>query len=100
MKLLIMQFLPTSHHLSLFGPNILISTLYLNTITLCSSLNVRDQVSYLYRNTGKIIILYILIFTFLDSLVSHLSHKTQEQVIEPSELKSDVGIDTAHATSA
>jgi hypothetical protein len=33
----------------------------------CSSLNVRDQVSHSYRTTGKIIVLYILIFMFLDS---------------------------------
>jgi hypothetical protein len=32
----------------------------------CSSLNVRDQVSHPYRTTGKIIVLYILIFTFFD----------------------------------
>jgi hypothetical protein len=33
----------------------------------CSSLNVRDQVSHPYRTTGRIIVLYILIFMFLDS---------------------------------
>jgi hypothetical protein len=31
------------------------------------SLNVRDQVSHPYRTKGKIIVLYILIFMFLDS---------------------------------
>jgi hypothetical protein len=31
---------------SLFGPNILLSTLFSNTLSLCSSLNVRDQVSH------------------------------------------------------
>jgi hypothetical protein len=31
---------------SLFGPNILLNTLFSNTRSLCSSLNVRDQVSY------------------------------------------------------
>jgi hypothetical protein len=31
---------------------------------LCSSLNVRDQVSHPYRTTGKIIVVFILIFTF------------------------------------
>jgi hypothetical protein len=51
MKLLVMQFLPIS------GPNILLSTLFSN----------RDQVSHPYRTTGKIIVLYILIFMFLDS---------------------------------
>jgi hypothetical protein len=30
----------------LFSPNILLSTLFSNTLSLCSSLNVRDQVSY------------------------------------------------------
>ena len=33
----------------------------------CSSLNVSDQVSHPYKTTGKIIVLYILIFKFLDS---------------------------------
>jgi hypothetical protein len=51
---------------SLFGPNIL-NILFSNTLSLCSSLNVRDQVSHPYRTTGKIIVLYILIFTILDS---------------------------------
>jgi hypothetical protein len=36
-----------------------------NTLSLCSSLNVRDQVSHPYRSTGKFIVLYILIFKFL-----------------------------------
>jgi hypothetical protein len=47
---------------SLFSPNILLSTLFSNTLSLCSSLNVRDQVSHPYRITGKIIVLYIQIF--------------------------------------
>jgi hypothetical protein len=41
---------------SLFGPNILLSTLFSNTLSLCSSLNVRDQVSHPYRTTRKIIV--------------------------------------------
>jgi hypothetical protein len=48
-KLLIMQFAPFSCHFILFGPNILLSTLFSNTLSLCSSLNVRDQVSHPYR---------------------------------------------------
>jgi hypothetical protein len=51
----------------LFGPNILLSTLFSYTLSLCFSLCVRDQISHPYRTTGKIILLYILIFTFLDS---------------------------------
>jgi hypothetical protein len=50
--------------LSLFCPNILLSTLFSNTLSLCSSLNVRDQVSHPYRTTCKIIVFYSLIFTF------------------------------------
>jgi hypothetical protein len=52
---------------SLFGPNILLRTLFLNILSLCSTLNVRNQVSHLYKTTGRIMILYILTFTFLDS---------------------------------
>jgi hypothetical protein len=58
MKLLIMQFPPTSYHF--------LSILSSNTLSLCSSPNVRDQVSHPYNNTGKIVVLYIHIFTFLD----------------------------------
>ena len=52
---------------SLLGPNILLRTLFLNTLSLRSSLNVSDQVSHPYKTTGKIIVLYILMFIFLDS---------------------------------
>jgi hypothetical protein len=45
---------------SLFGPNILLRTLSSNTLSLCSSLNVRDQVSHPYKTTGRIMVLYIL----------------------------------------
>jgi hypothetical protein len=48
----------------LFGPNILLSTLFSYTLSLCFSLKVRDHVSHLYRSTGKIKVLYILMFTF------------------------------------
>jgi hypothetical protein len=50
--------------LSLLGPNTLLNTLFSNTLSLRSSLNVRDQVSHPYKATGKIIVLYNSIFTF------------------------------------
>src|SRR5215471_7200925 len=52
---------------SLLGPNILLNTLFSNTLSLCPSLNVSDQVSYPYKTTGRIIVLYSLIFKALDS---------------------------------
>jgi len=52
---------------SLLGPNILLSTLFSNTLSLLSSLHVSDQVSHPYKTTGKIIVLYSLIFVFLDT---------------------------------
>jgi hypothetical protein len=66
-KLLIMQFSQTSCHPIPLGSNIFLSILVSNTLNLYFSLNVRDQVSHPYRTTGKIIVLYILICTFLDS---------------------------------
>jgi hypothetical protein len=43
-------------------------TLFSNTLSLCSSLNVRDQVSHSYKTTGRIMVLYILTFVFLNNL--------------------------------
>ena len=52
---------------SLLGPNILLNTMFSNTLSFLSSRNVNDQVSHPYKTTGRIIVLYILIFKFLNS---------------------------------
>jgi len=51
---------------SLLGSNILLNTLFSNTLSLRSSLNVSDQVSHPHKTTSKIIVLYTLLFKFLD----------------------------------
>jgi len=45
---------------SLLGPNILLNTMFSNTVSFLSSRNVSDQVSHPYKTTGKIKILYII----------------------------------------
>ena len=52
---------------SIWGPNILLSTQFSNSLSLYSSLNVSNQVSHPYKTASKIIVLYILFFIFLDS---------------------------------
>ena len=55
--------------LSLLGPNILLSTLFLDTLNLRSSLHVSDQVSHAYKTPGKIVVLFILNLIFLDNML-------------------------------
>ena len=51
----------------ILGPNIFLSILFSNTLSLRSSLNVSDQVSHAFKQRGKNIVLYILISAVLDS---------------------------------
>src|SRR5215510_700523 len=45
---------------SLLGPNTLLSTLFSNTLSLCFSLNVSDQVSHPYKtNDGRLLPKYV-----------------------------------------
>jgi len=62
-----MYFLLSSCTPSLLGPNILLSALFSNTLSLRSSPNVSDQVPHPYKTRGKSIVLYDFIFTFLYS---------------------------------
>jgi hypothetical protein len=53
---------------SLLCPNILLSTLFSNTQSLCSSLNMRDEVLHTYKTTDNTVNFYVLIFTSFDSM--------------------------------
>jgi len=58
------SFLQSSVTSSLLGPNILLNTLFSNTLSLRCSPNVSDHVSHPYKTTGKITVQNILIFNF------------------------------------
>jgi len=62
---------------SLIGPNILLNTLFSNKLSFLSSCGVNDQVSHPYKTAGKIPILYILVFKFLDSNLEDKSFSTE-----------------------
>jgi len=60
-----MKFFPFPCYLVPRSSNFFLYTLFSSTLSLRSSLNVSDQVSHPHKTTGKIIVLYILIFKFL-----------------------------------
>ena len=62
------NFLHSSVISSFLDPNIFLSTLFSNTLNLCTSLKVREQVSQPYNTTGNNrFIGYVLTFNFLES---------------------------------
>ena len=67
MKLNNMQFYPSSCNSSLLGPNpdISLSTLFPNTLSLCSPFDMRDQLSHPYTRKRMAIFLCAFIFTSL-----------------------------------
>ena len=50
--------------LSLLGPNIFLSTLFSNTLSLCSTLSVTDQASHSYKKETNIFLYYFNLHTF------------------------------------
>jgi hypothetical protein len=60
MKLLLMQFSPNSHHFLSSAPCSQTPAVYVPPL-------MSETVSHPYRTTGKIIVLYMLIFMFLDN---------------------------------
>jgi hypothetical protein len=64
---LIMQFSPASYYFIPLGSRYSSQHLSSNTLSLCPSFNVRDEISHPYKTTAKMIVLHILLFTFLDS---------------------------------
>jgi hypothetical protein len=58
----IMQFSPALYNCILFQSKFHLSTLFLNNLSLCSSLNISNQISHPHITTDKIIISYISIF--------------------------------------
>jgi hypothetical protein len=60
MKLFSMQFPPFSSYFISLRSDILLRTLFSNTLSLCYSLNVRDQVSRPCKTADRLMVLYIL----------------------------------------
>jgi hypothetical protein len=65
------------------GPNILLRTLLWNTLSMCSSFNVRIQFSYQYKTIGKITVLSILISIVYGSKLEDNRFFTEWQQVFP-----------------
>jgi hypothetical protein len=59
------SFIALINQFYLQDPNIILSTLFPNTLSPCSFLNVKDLVSDPYKTTDKFIVLHILTFIIL-----------------------------------
>lgn len=62
--LFIMQFPPAYYYVFFLSPHIYLTSLFSNTLTLYSYINVTNQISKSYNRTGKVTAVYILIFKF------------------------------------
>jgi hypothetical protein len=67
MKFLIVHLPPFFRYIIPFRSKYSSQNPVLNTLSLCSSLNMSDLVSNPCKTTGRIMVLYILTFTFLDN---------------------------------
>jgi hypothetical protein len=66
MKLLIVLFLKSPVTSPLLGPNVLLSTLFLKTLSLGSSLHEQEEASNPYKIINKMKLLFILLYLVLD----------------------------------
>lgn len=66
MKLLVIQFSPSSYYFVPLWSRYIPQCPVLKYSVLFSSHNIRDKVSYWSKTTGKVVVLYILNFMFLD----------------------------------
>lgn len=73
MQLLLMQLSPTSCYFLSLDPDIVLSTLFSNTLSVFLSHKGTDQVSHLYKARGKITLLCIFIFNFYWDLFNKLT---------------------------
>jgi hypothetical protein len=74
MEITTVQFFPVLVTSSLLGPYTFLSTLFSNTLSLCSSLSARDQVLHPYKATDKVIVIYIFIFMYFKQQIEGESY--------------------------